>query len=119
MFTDTITIYNKISDTEWSRTVVNGVQWSDKMEKSVNNGKVEVVKYVSITFPKGTYENLTLESGREHDCIVHGTIEDEITGEKGKRVSDILNKYPKSGRIQSVNDNSNRTHLKNIKVVIA
>ena len=119
MFTDAITIYNKISDTEWNRTVVNGVQWSDKMEKSVNNGKVEVVKYASITFPKGTYENLTLESGREHDCIVHGTVEDEITGEKGKRVSDILNKYPKSGRIQSVKDNSGKSRLKHIKVVIA
>ena len=119
MFTDTITIYNKISDTEWKSTVVSGVQWSDKMEKRAESGKISVAKYVSITFPKGTYENLTLESGREHDCIVYGNVSDEITGEKGKRVSDILNKYPKSGRIQSVNDNSNRTHLKNIKVVIA
>ena len=33
LFTDTVTIYNKISDSEWKRTVVKGVQWSDKTEK--------------------------------------------------------------------------------------
>ena len=32
MFTDTITLYNKVSDTEWKRTVVTGVQWADKTE---------------------------------------------------------------------------------------
>ena len=26
LFTDTVTIYNKISDSEWKRTVVKGVQ---------------------------------------------------------------------------------------------
>ena len=42
LFTDTVTIYNKISDTEWKRTVVEGVQWSDKSEKINNNGKVSI-----------------------------------------------------------------------------
>ena len=119
MFTDTITLYNKISDTEWSRTVVEGVQWADKTEKRNENGKIYVVRYVQITFPEGTYEGLLLESGREEDGIVYGAISDKVSDEKGSRLSDLLKKYPKSGIIQSVNGNSNRDFLKNIKVVVA
>lgn len=119
MFTDTITLYNKIYDSEWKRTVVEGVQWSDKSDKQNNSGKISVAKYISITFPEGTYEGLVLNANNEEECIVYGEVEDIVTGEKGNRVSDLLAKYPKSGRIQSVNDNSNRNFLKNIKVVIA
>lgn len=119
MFTDTITLYNKVSDTEWSRTVVEGVQWADKTDKRNENGKISVVRYAQITFPEGTYENLVLESGREEDAIFYGAVSDEVTAGKGSRLSDLLKKYPKSGLIQSVNDNSNRDFLKNIKVVVA
>ena len=119
MFTDTVTIYNKISDSEWKRTVVEGVQWFDKSDIQNSSGKIRVAKYISVTFPESIYEGLTLQAGNEDDCIVYGVVEDFITGEKGNRVSDLLKKYPKSGRIQSVNDNSNRNFLKNIKVVLA
>ncbi|MGN1313770.1 MAG: DUF6751 family protein [Lachnospiraceae bacterium] len=119
LFNDTITIYNKISDSEWKRTAVEGVQWSDKEEKQNLNGVISVVRYVQITFPSGTYEGLNLQAAREEDCIVYGAVEDEVTGQKGNRISNLLEKYPKSGRIQSVKDNSNRNHLKHIKVVIA
>ncbi|MBQ9990206.1 MAG: hypothetical protein IJP31_04600 [Lachnospiraceae bacterium] len=119
MFNDTITLYNKISDTEWQPTIIKGVQWSDKTEKQNLNGKISVVRYVQITFPAGSYEGLTLQADREEDCIIYGSVGDVVTGEKGSRISDLLKKYPKSGRIQSINDNSNRRHLKNIKVVIA
>ena len=119
MFTDAITLYNKISDTEWSRTVVEDVQWEDKTEKKNENGKISVVRYAQITFPEGTYDGLLLISGREEDCIVFGAVADEVTAEKGSRLSDLLERYPKSGLIQSVNDNSNRDFLKNIKVVVA
>lgn len=119
LFTDVVTIYNKISDSEWRRTVVEGVQWADKTEKKNENGKISVVRYVQITFPEGTYEDVLLESGREEDAIFSGVISDGVTGEKGSRLSDLLKKYPKSGLIQSVNDNSSRDFLKNIKVVVA
>lgn len=119
MFTDTITIYNKISDSEWSRTVVEGVQWADKTDKRNENGKISVVRYAQITFPEGTYDVLTLEPGREEDAIFFGEILEEVTTEKGSRLSDLLKRYPKSGIIQSVNDNSDRDFLKNIKVVVA
>lgn len=118
LFTDTITIYNKISETQWKRTIVDGVQWSDKVEKQNNNGKIQVVKYAQITFPEPVYEGLEFAKMKE-DCIIYGAVEEEVTGEKDNRLSDLLCKYPKSGRIRSVNDNSNRDFLKNIKVVIA
>ena len=50
LFTDTVTIYNKISDSEWKRTVVKGVQWSDKTEKKNENGKISIARYASVTF---------------------------------------------------------------------
>lgn len=119
LFTDTVTIYNKISASEWERTVVEGVQWTDKTEKQNNGGKISVAKYTQITFPEGTYEGLVLNPGNEEDCIIFGAVADIVTGEHGNRISDLLKKYPKSGRIQSVNDNSNRDFLKNVKVAIA
>ena len=119
LFTDDVTIYNKVSDTEWKRTVVNGVQWSDKTEKQNVNGKISVVRYASITFPKGTYDGLMLDASREEDCIVCGVVEDVVTGEKGNRISDLMKKYPKSGKLKSVNDNSQRRRLQSVKVVVA
>lgn len=118
VFTDTVTVYNKISDEEWKRTVVKGVQWAEKTEKQNNNGKISVARYTSVTFPEGTYAGLILDASCEEDCIVFGCVMDSVTGEKGHRVSDLLKKYPKSGIIKSVNDNSTRRFLKNIKVVL-
>lgn len=119
LFTDTVTIYNKISENEWKRTVVEGVQWSDKTEKQNNDGKISVARYVNITFPEGTYEDLVFDSSHEEDCIFYGIIEDIVGDVKGSRISDLMKKYPKSGLIKSVNDNSGRDFLKNIKVVVA
>lgn len=118
LFTDTVTIYNKISDFEWKRTVVEGVQCTDRTEKQNNGGKISIAKYIQITFPEPVYEGLILNAGQEEDCIICCLAEEEITTEKGSRVSDLLIKYQKSGRIQSVSDNSKRDFLKNIKVVI-
>lgn len=119
LFTDTVTIYNKISESEWKRTVVNGVQWADKEEKQNDGGKISVARYADITFPEPTYINLILNSANEEDCIVFGIVEDIVTDIKGQRISDLLKKYPKSGLIKSVKDNTNRTFLKNIKVVVS
>ena len=118
LFTDTVTIYNKTPRETWEQTVVKGVQWSDKTDKQNDNGKLDVVNYASITFPEGTYKNLVLDPRNEEDCIVFGEISDVVTTEKGHRISDLLKKYPKSGLIKSVNDNTNRSYLKNMKVVV-
>lgn len=122
LFTDSVTIYNKITTEgtdSWTRTVVHGVQWSDKTSKTNSEGKISIARYVSVTFPEGTYEGLTLNAANEEDAIVYGEVTDAVTGAKGARISDLLERYPKSGRIKAVNDNSNRDMLKNIKVVLA
>ena len=117
-FTDTVTIFNKTPQNTWTRTVVKGVQWSDKTDKQNDNGKLSIVRYASLTFPEGTYEGIILNPCNEEDCIVFGEVNDEVTTEKGHRISDLLKKYPRSGLIRSVNDNSNRTYLKHVKVVV-
>lgn len=116
-FNDVITIYNK-NDNEWTHTTVEGVQWTDRYEKENSQGKISIAKYVNITFPEGTFEGLILDPANEEDAIFYGVVDEEVTAERGHRISDLIAKH-KGGRIQSVNDNSNRTHLKNIKVVIA
>lgn len=118
MFEDTITLYNKISDEAWERTVIHGVQWADKFERQNNDGKISIARYASITFPEGTYEGLTLDPKNEEDAIVYGETLFEVDGTKGHRISDLLKKYSRAGIIKSVNDNSNRAMLKNKKVVI-
>ena len=122
LFNDTITIFNKRMNKEtavWDKTVVNGVQWSDHDEKNENAGRVSVGHYANITFPEGTYDGLILNAANEEDAIFYGEIDAVIEDIKGHRITDIMKQYPKSGRIKSVNDNSNRDFLKNIKVVIA
>ena len=122
LFNDTVTIFNKRMDKEtavWDKTVVSGVQWSDHDEKNENAGRVSVGHYANITFPEGTYDGLILNAGNEEDAIFYGEIDAVIEDIKGHRITDIMKQYPKSGRIKSVNDNSNRDFLKNIKVVIA
>ena len=118
LFTDTVTVYNKIADTQWKRTVVKGVQWTDKTDRKNENGRISVVSYISLTFPRGTYESLDLNPSGGENGIVYGEVTEEVTGEKGNRLSDLLSKYPKSGRILSVNDNTNRAQLKHKKVVL-
>ena len=122
LFNDTVTIFNKRMDGEtsvWDKKVVNGVQWSDHDEKNENAGRVSVGHYANITFPEGTYDGLILNAANEEDAIFYGKIDAVIEDIKGHRITDIMKQYPKSGRIKSVNDNSNRDLLKNIKVVIA
>lgn len=122
LFNDTVTIFNKRMNGDtavWDKTVVNGVQWSDTDQKNENAGRISVGHYVNITFPEGTYDGLILNAANEEDAIFYGEIDAVIEDIKGHRITDIMKQYPKSGRIKSVNDNSNRDLLKNIKVVIA
>ena len=122
LFNDTVTIFNKRMNGEtavWDKTIVNGVQWSDSDQKNENAGRISVGHYVNITFPEGTYDGLILNAANEEDAIFYGEIDAVIEDIKGHRITDIMKQYPKSGRIKSVNDNSNRDFLKNIKVVIA
>lgn len=121
LFTDTVTIYNKL-DTEpatWKRTVVHGVQWSDNYEKENNSGRIDIARYAMITFPKGTFEGLDINPANEEDAIVLGEVFDEVSDTRGHRISDLVKKYPAAGYIKASNNNTGRTYLPNLKVVVA
>lgn len=113
-FTDTVTIFNGLGP----GTVVENVQWTEKTDKKASDKKISVAKYISITFPQGTYENISFDLFDENTCIVYGAVKDVVTEERGSRISDLLKKHKRSGMLQSVNDNTNRNHLKNVKVVV-
>lgn len=113
--TDTITLFKKNYNGSFSKFVVKGVQWSDKDDVTNPNGRMNVAKHVSVTFFAGTFENLNLTSFSSEDAVFYGVIDDMLVD---NRISALLKKYPKSGTIKSVKDNSNRDYLKNIKVVL-
>lgn len=117
-FTDTVTIYNKTTSS-WSRTVVEGVQWSDKADRINNNGRIKVDPYATITFPEGTYEGLRLDPRQDEDAILLGVVPDmpSTSSTSSFKLSEVI-KRNRGGVIQSVNDNSNRDYLKNIKVTV-
>lgn len=117
MNTDTITVYKKSTDESWIRTVVHNVQWSDHIDKTTSTGRVTMEPIATITFFEG-FDSVPAPFGEE-DFIVYGECVEECTTEKGSRPSDIVDANVKSGFITSVNDNSNRDHLKNIKVVVS
>ena len=122
LFTDTVTFYHKTvvnSVDTWTRTVIKDVQWTEKTEKKNENGKISIAAYITVTFPKGKYTGLTFSASNEEDAIVYGDVSDVVNTTAGSTLKDLLKKYEKSGRIKSVNDNSNRDFLQNIKVVLA
>ena len=115
VFTDTVTVFQK-QVTGYKRTVVNGCQWSEKIEKKLEGGKLQTVKTTTVTFIEPF--SLDLSTFTEEDAILLGNIDDTPINDKGGRLSDMIKRHPKSGIIRAVNDNSKRDHLKNIKVVI-
>jgi len=118
LFNDSITIYHKVTDDLWEIKQVSGVQWSDRTEKKNENGKISVAKYATITFPYGKYNNLILDAANEEDAIVFGLVSFQVSNVKGSRISDLLELFPRSGRIKAVNRNENREFLKNVKVTV-
>lgn len=135
LFTDTITVYNSIGECKWKRTVVHGVQWTDK-ELSVTtekNAKVrKSVKEISIDFSrnygnadeyvdpnrfeklenKSGYWTLDAESGL--DVVVLGECNKELN--ENYRIKH-LRADVECATVTSVSDYRNRSFLKHIKVV--
>lgn len=117
VFTDVITLYQKQGNS-WKRTVVEGVQWSDQTDKSLATGRLTMAKSAQITFPEEVLDQIDLTYFTEEDAIFKGKLTEEVSTAKGNRISDLLTAHPKGGIIRSVNDNSDRDLLKNIKVVV-
>lgn len=133
LFTDTVTVITTVPLEEWlwdtfsfetgeiggyQVVIIDGVQWSDKKNRINDNGKVSIERYATVTFPKKVYEHINFEKLDEETSVFFGRMEEEIADVKGKRLSDLLQRYPKSGIVKTVNDNSNRYMLPNVKVVL-
>ena len=133
LFTDTITLYNHKTDDTYQRTVIKGVQYRRKAEKTViSDGKINLADVVTVTIPdtaecsrqyvckkdfrnvKDTASYWTLDAGGNLDIIIQGEINQEITEEY--RLKHLKADYD-CVTVASVADNRNRDRLKHIKVV--
>lgn len=122
LFTDTVTLFNHHKG-EWHKTVLPGVQWTDKITKTVDSdGKITITPEVSLTVPVRpgyvepkayTGEGFTFGTGNL-DVIVRGEIPEEITQEF--TITALRKKYDHAATIYGVADNTNRGMLKHWKV---
>lgn len=126
LFTDTITLYNhykRDGDDAWNRTVLKGVRWTEKKEKTVSqNGVLAIADYISITVPgregyiaPKEYAGTDFTFGLGNlDFVVYGDVTDEIVTAKDlaalKKAHDVYT-------VSSVSDNTQRKHLKHWRVI--
>lgn len=122
IFTDTATIYNHFND-KWYRTVLEGVQWSEKTEKTVDaDGVMHLTPSVSLSVPfrpgyvewrdfKGDGFTFGLDN---LDVVVLGACDKEMTD---SYTITNLQKDFKAATVKSVKDNTLRQFLKHWKVV--
>lgn len=137
----TITMYNyhKNSDkTEtWSRTVIRGVEYSYKSEKTVSSdGKLVFTPLLTVVIPieadtdgkeyidsvnflklldKDVDKYFTFNPVGNKDMIVAGECEKEITSDY--KITDLKKDFQKCGTISSFSDNTDGELLKHYKVV--
>lgn len=123
IFTDTVTLFNHYKG-EWFKTVLPGVQWKDKVTRTVDSdGKITITPEVSLTVPVRagyvepkvfTGEGFTFGTGNL-DVIVLGEINDEIT--QDFTITHLKKKYDHVATIYGVSDNTLRAMLRHWKVV--
>lgn len=122
-FRDTVTLYHYFIDPEtrndrWKRTILRGVQWTKREEKTMTaNGVVQVADAVTLTIP------FDVDSGRETweidartnlDVIVLGAVTKELTEEYP--LPALRREYDSYATVKSVADNTNRRFLKHWSV---
>lgn len=139
IFTDNITIYNYHKDIDgkdaWNKTYLYGVQWSDKSDKSISNdGRIQIIETATLTIPIDLlsqyknyidYSNLSFNDSKKYwtlnyinnlDVICLGIIDKDISSTY--KITDLKKDFSEIGTVSSVNDNSRRDFLKNIKVIL-
>lgn len=121
LFIDTVTVYNRCGDT-WRRTVLEGVQWTEKHEQSMDDdGALQMTEYATITIPfRPGYVPAKQYQGRgftfglsNQDFIIYGDVPELITGSKS--LADLRKKYDVL-TISAVADNTKRAYLKHWRV---
>lgn len=137
----TITVYNAHKSADkietWNRTVIRGCEYKYSADKTVSgSGSIVFTQLLTAVIPVEadtngkqyidavSYEKLpddevgkyfTFNSRNNHDVIVAGECEKEIT--KDYKITDLKNDTQKSGTIASLSDNTEGTLLKHWKVI--
>jgi hypothetical protein len=136
LFSDTVTLYNRYRighDDRWQRTVLHGVQYRAKTEKTVDEGGLHLAQSVSVTIPVNAdaggrhylpphlfavSENRaaywTLDAEHNLDVIVNGECTKELSG---TYTLDHLRKEHRYVTVKGVSDNTVRPRLKHWRVI--
>lgn len=138
LFGDTVTLYNHYKAARvdyWQRTVITGVQYRAKTEKTVDSAGLHLANSVSVTIPvnadaggrhylapeafaastsKTSY--FTLEAAQNQDFVVFGSVTKDITA---LYTIDMLKAEYGYTTIKAVSDNTLRPRLKHWEVTAA
>lgn len=107
LFSDTVTAYRKNGE-QYTRRVLNGVQWRQKIERLNDNGTLALATVASVTIPEGA--DMAVKPG---DVLVLGVgpeLTDEYTIARLRADNDTY------CTVRAVADNTRRPRLKHWKV---
>ena len=122
LFGDAVTLYNH-HQKQWFKTVLEGVQWTEKTTKTVDpDGKIHVVPEVGITVPyrdgytpPEEYAGEGFTFGLDNlDVVVLGDYPEEITGSYA--ITNLRKDYA-AATIYAAQDNTLRPLLKHWQVM--
>lgn len=128
LFTDTITLYNHYREgrtDRWKRTVLHGVQWTQKTVRTAsNNGSVVVTTETNITIPDRDGYAKPLDFAQAADKSGLWTLAPDDLVLLGESIVEVVNEVTTDDlctlgvvTVRSVEDNTLRPRLKHWKVV--
>lgn len=107
LFSDTVTVYQKNGE-QYTRHVLKGVQWRQKVERLNDNGKLALAAVTSVTIPEGV--EMAVRPG---DVLVLGAgpeIAEEYT------IARLKAENATYCTVKAIADNTLRPRLKHWKV---
>ncbi|MBR6709093.1 MAG: hypothetical protein IKL84_05380 [Clostridia bacterium] len=107
LFADTVTVYSKNGD-QYTRHVLKGVQWRQKIERLNDNGKIAIATVTSVTIPEGV--GMATKPGNVLVLGVGPELTDEYT------IARLRADNESYCTVKAVADNTRRPQLKHWKV---
>ena len=107
LFSDAITVYHRDGDS-FTRQVIEGVQWRQKVERLNDNGKLSLVTVTDVTIPASA--GVTVSVG---DVMIRGQAPPLIGS---YTIADLKKAYSTFCTVRTVTDNTCRPRLKHWKV---